>query len=375
MKILKIIANGFKNCADDFEICFVPVARKNSEDKEYELQEIADGLFVFSTIGVVGKNASGKTSALELIKLCYEIVGNCRVGKKEYSLDVLDGVELTIFFYNEEDNAIYKYMTALEYDTYGDSVLLKQQSLASKKYYKSRLNSIFEEIDFASVIISNELPEDTSIVYNVTKKIEQKAMLYGSRDFGSSIYRPAFLLQKRMGSDESFLEKIVKIFDENISELEMVDENTFRLVYGGTEEYLSDKELYYWLSDGTTKGISLYISVVLSLVAGNDLIVDEIENHFHKTLVENIISLYKDKTINKKNATLIFSTHYCEILDMFNRRDNIYITRADEKVRIYNMYKDYDVRPELLTSKPFYNNVFKTAVNYEALMDLKKILR
>ena len=115
--------------------------------------------------------------------------------------------------------------------------------------------------------------------------------------------------------------------------------------------------------------------MVLSLVTGNDLIVDEIENHFHKTLVENLISLYKDKTINKKNATLIFSTHYCEILDMFNRRDNIYITRADEKVRIYNMYKDYDVRPELLKSKQFYNNVFKTAVNYEALMDLKKVLR
>ena len=54
----------------------------------------------------------------------------------------------------------------------------------------------------------------------------------------------------------------------------------------------------------------MLFSVVLSLVTGNDLIVDEIENHFHKTLVENLISLYKDKTINKKNATLIFSTHY-----------------------------------------------------------------
>ena len=62
MKILKVIANGFKNCADDFEISFIPLARKTSEDKEYELQEIADGLFVYSTIGVIGKNASGKTS-------------------------------------------------------------------------------------------------------------------------------------------------------------------------------------------------------------------------------------------------------------------------------------------------------------------------
>ena len=115
--------------------------------------------------------------------------------------------------------------------------------------------------------------------------------------------------------------------------------------------------------------------VVLSLRNGFDLIVDEIENHFHKTLVENIITLYKDKSVNKKGATLIFATHYCEILDLFGRQDNIYITKSDEKVRISNMYRDYDVRPELLKSKQFYNDVFKTAVNYEALMDLKKELK
>ena len=108
---------------------------------------------------------------------------------------------------------------------------------------------------------------------------------------------------------------------------------------------------------------------------GIDIIIDEIENHFHKTLVENIISLYKDKSVNKKNASLIFATHYCEILDLFNRQDNIYITKADKKVHIQNMYRDYDVRPELLKSKQFYNDTFNTAVNYEFLMDLKKELK
>ena len=35
MKILKVIASGFKNCADDFEISYIPTARKTAEDKEY----------------------------------------------------------------------------------------------------------------------------------------------------------------------------------------------------------------------------------------------------------------------------------------------------------------------------------------------------
>ena len=88
-----------------------------------------------------------------------------------------------------------------------------------------------------------------------------------------------------------------------------------------------------------------------------------------------IIKYNNSKSINKKNATLIFATHYCEVLDLFNRQDNIYITKADAKVHVSNMYKDYDVRPELLKSKQFYNNVFDTAVNYEALMALKKELK
>jgi len=32
----------------------------------------------------------------------------------------------------------------------------------------------------------------------------------------------------------------------------------------------------------------------MSLTTGFDLLVDEIENHSHKTLVENLIMLYKD---------------------------------------------------------------------------------
>lgn len=109
-------------------------------------------------------------------------------------------------------------------------------------------------------------------------------------------------------------------------------------------------------------------------VSGGSSLVDEIENHFHKTLVENMISLYKDKTVNKNNASLIFTTHYCEVLDLFNRRDNIWIAKSNLKVTISNMYDNYEIRTELLKSKQFYNNAFETAVNYEELMNMKRKL-
>ena len=370
MKILKVIANGFKNCADGFEINYIPQSRKTSEDKEYELQEVADGLYVFSTIGIVGKNASGKSSVLDLLGVCYDIMGTFRIKKRDYNLD---NVELTIFFYHEGN--IYKYATRLKDDSISDKILFSDQKIEFKKYYKSNVNNIFDEEGYEEYVIDGELPEDTSYVFFVIKKLSMGAFYYTSLDMGYEIYRAAFWIMQATDLKLSILNNIIKIFDENVTGLEMIDEHNFKLTYCGQTETLSDKELYYRLSSGTSKGLMLYTLVVLSLMEGYDLIIDEIENHFHKTLVENIISLYKDKSINKKNATLIFATHYCEVLDLFNRQDNIYITKADTKVHISNMYKDYNVRPELLKSKQFYNNAFDTAVNYETLMTLKKELK
>jgi hypothetical protein len=165
------------------------------------------------------------------------------------------------------------------------------------------------------------------------------------------------------------------VFDETISTIERRDDKNYKLVTVVGEEILSAKELLFQAFEWDNKRIVLYMLVALALKNGVDLIIDEIENHFHKTLVENIIMLFKDKSVNKKNATLIISTHYCEILDLFGRLDNIFITKAEDKIQVYNMYRDYKIRPELLKSKLFYNDVFKTAVNYEALMDLKKELK
>ena len=87
-----------------------------------------------------------------------------------------------------------------------------------------------------------------------------------------------------------------------------------------------------------------------------------------------MISLFKDKSVNKHFSTLIFTTHYCEVLDLFSRQDNIWIAKSNEKVYLDNMYESYNIRPELLKSRQFYNNAFDTSVNYEDLMTLKKEL-
>lgn len=370
MKLLRVKSSGFKNCADDFCIDMLAKSKKTSEDKEYELNEIDEGLYTYSTVGIVGKNASGKTSALELLDWCYDILSTFRLSGKEYNYA---GVNLEIIFY--EEGYIYKYQTELDNAmTLEDNAIFKTQKIYQKKYYKTKLKEIYSEDSWQLADLPEDVPEDVSSIFWVLKKNEIREVFYGDYFHRSDSYNATLKLMKITKMDERIIEKVFRIFDENVEGLEQVDTNNFVLTYMGKRLSLSDKELFRFLSSGTTKGFNLYILAIMSLQMGFDLVVDEIENHFHKTLVENLILLYKDKNVNKKNATLIFSTHYCELLDLFNRSDNIWITHSRGKVEIKNMYENYELRTELLKSKKFYQNAFDTAVNYEALMDLKKEL-
>lgn len=370
MKVLGVKATGFKNCADNFCIDLIAKSKKTSEDKEYELLEIDEGLYAYSTVGIVGKNASGKTSALELLDWCYDILGTFRLSGKNSDYH---GVWLEILFYDE--GYIYKYDTELDNsDTLEDRAIFLNQQLFRKKYYRTKLKQIMTEEWQVKCHIDGEIPEDFSAVFFVLKKSMIREIFFDLTADCEKGYPAAFKFIRLGGLDTRIMTHVLKIFDENITALKQVDDNNYLLTYQGEERSFSENELYNFLSSGTTKGINLYILAAFSLKMGFDLIVDEIENHFHKTLVENLVLLYKDKQVNRHNATLYFSTHYCEILDLFNRSDNIWITHSKGKVEISNMYEKYGIRTELLKSKKFYQNAFDTAVNYEALMELKKDL-
>lgn len=370
MKLLYIKSSGFKNAKDDFEISLVAKSKKTAEDREYELQEIAEDLFVYNTLAFVGKNASGKTTAVELLDCCYSILGEFRLEGKHYEYD---DVKLDMIFFHE--GYLYRYLTTLQADhTLGNKAIFTKQHIYQKKYYKTKIKAIFDMDDFVEVEDFGELPEDTSKVFFILKKKETRAIYFDSFGEGVSTYNMLFKAMKNYKiSDEVFL-NILRIFDENVKTIEKLDDHNYKLHYRDKIKNVSDQELVYLLSSGTTKGVLLYVLMVASLQNGFDLIVDEIENHFHKTLVENMISLYKDKSVNKNKAALIFTTHYCEVLDLFNRRDNIWIAKTDEKVYLSNMYDDYEIRTELLKSRQFYNNAFQTAVNYDELMNMKRKL-
>ena len=371
MKLLYVKACGFKNCCEDYTIDLVPKSKKTSEDKEYELQEVAPGLYAYNSMAFVGKNASGKTSALELLDCCYSILGEFRLEGKHYSYD---GIFLEMIFYHE--GALYRYTTELENDkNLGNKAAFKNEHIYMQPYFKSNAKNILDTNSYEELTEIGELPEDTSNIFFVLKTKKTYALYFDGYISKENSYDLAFKAMKNYNIGSEVLEDIFRIFDENILALKKLDDHNYLLKLKNEEKTLSDTQLVYILSSGTTRGLLLYILAAASLKEGFDLIIDEIENNFHKTLVDNLLVLYKDKTVNKHGASLIFSTHYCEVLDQMGRQDNIWICKADDKVTLENMYLKYDIRSELLKSKQYYNNAFQTAVNYEALMKLKKVLK
>lgn len=377
MKLLKIIANNYKICDNDFTISFIPNGNKTSVDKEFELLKIDEDLYTFNTLGIIGKNASGKTMTLELLAIIYDILSYFRINNTKGLFKYIDkSINLDITFYYE--GSIYRYLTELSKDnnsSLDDSIFFRNEKLFRRVYKKAHARNLFDYDKFEELTFDIKLPLDTSLLYTLLKDIKLRGVYLPSDDYSYRDYFNAFNIYKLLDSNLKIITSLLKIFDEHLDNIVMVNEDKFIIYYRDKSiKEVSSYDLYRILSSGTSKGFGLFTYVIYSLKSGTDLIIDEIENHFHKTIVENLVNLYKDKSVNTNNASLIFTTHYCELLDLFNRSDNIYISKYEDKIRLENMHEKYKFRGELSKSNKFYNNEFNTNVSYEALMNFKKEL-
>ncbi|MEW6605961.1 MAG: AAA family ATPase [bacterium] len=375
MKILKIIISGYKLLENNFEINFLNKARVNNSDKDDEVIELDEGLYIPTTIVFTGKNASGKSSVLSMIEFVNELLlsGRIKYDKLDFRSKT---IKLTVFFYLLE--TVYKYESNISIP---EATLLNETSyckfsnekLYSKKYSKSYSKRILD-LDFDENNTYTSNVSDTSILYKLT--IKRTLVINTNNWIHNYRIESIFDIFNLVEVSTELMLKITNLFDEGIKKFEYdLDKKLFVLDLNGIgAKTYSEKEVDMLLSDGTKKGLIMFGLTIAILKMGGTLIIDEIENSFHKNLVENIIMIFNDKRINVKNANLIFSTHYVEILDIFRRRDNIFVMRKNDHITACNLYKDFKDRIDLSKSNQFNNNTFQTLINYDRLMELKKEL-
>lgn len=383
LQLLKIRVNGFKLLEDNFTIDLTAKARVYEKDLIKEAEEIDKGLYLLRSNAVVGGNSSGKTTVLSLI---LKTILFLQTGRWECVLNDFkkDKIYLDVDFYL--DNYLYNYKVAFSKINQDIGLLTNKYSpieeISLKKLYYNKTKGIKNlELLQTEGESLNELfnfsLEDTSAIVKLTKdQIEVDDFSNNVvSNFGRTLLRKTFFNSLNY-FDKELVSAVIKLLDESIEYITYISQDNVKFKrYNEEEITMSEADLISILSAGTFRGVELYIRCFNALKQGKIIIVDEIENCFQKNLVFNLLFLFNDSAINKKGAKLFFSTHYIEILDYLDRRDNIFITHKENgKINIKNLYSDYKVRTELLKSKQFDNNVFNTALNYNQLLKVRRTL-
>ncbi len=379
VKILKITVSGFKLLENDFTINFLNRSKVTDKDKQGEIIEYYDNLFLPTVTVLAGKNSSGKSTVISLLDFVQELLFYGRIKyDKLYFRE--DHIRLEVFF-TLGDKTLYRYVGEIHQPETGaykkeqEYCIMKNESLYSRDYAKSygkrNLDKPFEKNEqFKSNV------HDTSLLHNLK---ENPIFLLNVTNV-LRFWQPEKIFEyiKDFNISSELKYNILSLFDENIEKLEYDEKDEkfhFSMKGWHKKRVLTGKELGRILSEGTKKGLSLLVMVIFMLRVGGTLVIDEIENSFHKNLVENIIMILQDHRINKNKASLLFTTHYAEILDILNRRDSIFILEKDEYIACHNLSSKYPDRGELSKSNQFNNNTFKTLLNYDQIMALKKELR
>ncbi|MBR0317215.1 MAG: ATP-binding protein [Synergistaceae bacterium] len=124
-------------------------------------------------------------------------------------------------------------------------------------------------------------------------------------------------------------------------------------------------------SYGTIRFISKFPLIIYVLSNGGTLIVDEFDASIHPMAIMNIINIFHNDYINKKNAQLIFSTQNPIFLDAsLLRRDEIKFVDRDDKTGFSKHYalSDFKTANGVRKGEAYMNNYFVN--RYGAIKDI-----
>ena len=381
MKLLKIVINGLPHFQNELDLDFVAQQRVDDYDKE-RLCNVFSNIYVNKAISFVGINASGKTTILKAISFVMKMLNNESLNniQSKSILDDLDDkqqVIITTYFY--DGNNVSKLETSIgkeinEVDG-SEKLIIKDEKLWSKEGAKIKTKKSlfdFNEGNLKEKRDKNEqyLMDDVSIIVAENKKKKMSLFICDMLEWTDhNILNVLGRFPKEL---LTFLDPSIEYLECSLKE-KKVD---IRLKFYGKEEIIinSPRVLENYLSSGTIKGLGVFMSATFSFVEGGYLIIDEIENHFNREIVATLIRFFMDEKVNKKGATILFSTHYSELLDEFDRNDSIYIVRNKEGIGVENLsniLKRNDIKKSEVYDSGYLGG---TVPAYEAYMALKKVL-
>lgn len=378
MKILRITVNGLPLFKQELDLLFYTQQRVSEDEKE-KLYKIKPHYYLHTACAFIGINASGKTSVLKVINLALNILRNEPINHVE-SRNILGGCENAsfkiCFFDNKRNICCLETVVKSKKAKAGGYVY----SIVEEKLWEKPISSVkskkyltdFTAISPIAVRNTEEayLPDDVSFIIAQNKKTNDRIDVFSLLSYTNINVLPF--------TDDIPLE-VITFLDPTIERLcfeKIEDKALIHLKFKGEEELILNNavELEQYLSSGTIKGIITFSMVKEVLTSGGYLLIDEIENHFNKEIVVTLMRFFMDSGLNKNGSTLIYTTHYSELLDEYDRNDAIYIVRNRNGMTAENL--SYILKRNDIKKSDAYQSGFLegTTPAYEAYLRLKKNL-
>ena len=377
MKLLRITAEGLPLFKEKFDICFYAQQRV-SEDQQERLYHLFSNIYLNPTNAFIGINASGKTSVLKVILMALGIVNNEPLNHIE-TKDILGETKkavFNIFFFSEATKEICRLETIITSKKNKTEGII--YSIVSEKLWSKNTDEIitrktlldFEGREPVMVRSGKEdfLSDDVSIMIGRNKKTGESTSVVNLLLYTNINVLPF---------SEDIPAEVITFLDPTIESLHFVEKdkkNNIYLKFKGKEEIVLNNsiELNNYLSSGTVKGMIIFTLAQEVLRSGGYIVVDELENHFNKEIAATLMRFFMNCKLNKNGGVLIFSTHYPELLDEYDRNDSIFITRNRNGITVENLcliLKRNDIKKSDAYQSGFLEG---TTPMYEAYIQLKK---
>lgn len=379
MKILRIAFDNINIFSKGFSVDFTASDRVIDDSQVYA---VSKSIYTQKVMGFVGINASGKTTALKLIIMAMEIVAknrclsdtvmSCRI-MKDNTIMTVDFVINDMIYRLESVIGISD--PEMNDKNRNASCYFREEKIYSKTCSSVKNKKQIFEFDNKAALIRSEIDNEIKKYLDEKQSIVKPIVENDNTTIYDSVFRTNFnVLTLNKNNDISY----VNLFDNNIDKLQNTEKGFYLKFKNDDHSYNIDQPLEVTdiLSSGTIKGTHLMSLASYILKNGGYLIVDEMENHMNKRLVQMFIRLFTDNDINKKGACLIFTTHYMEIVDTIERKDNIYVLRRNaDMVAEVSRYSDHVKRNDVKKSDILLSNYIEgTAPSYDDIQKVREAL-
>lgn len=375
MKIIRVSVEGINLFKNKVDIDFYAEKRVLSDNAEM-VSNLFGKFYTNNVLSVVGINASGKTSLLKLLSFVFHYLNGKSINDIEEREVFTDSKEVLIeaVFYSKE-KGICKLSSKIVRKRV--NMIEEKYEVEEEKLYIKNINKVkskkdlitFNEGDLIKIRDEDNeyLQDDVSIVSSISKNdnLHVRSLLR----LTNINYLVTF---------GDFPQELLKFLDPSIEYLSFnkeTEELELKFYNRKPIKLVNPLLLEKYLSSGTIKGINVFINAMIAFKEGGYLIIDEIENHFNTEIVAVLLRFFMNQSVNKKGATLVFSTHYSELLDEIDRNDNIYIARNHGGITLQKLceaLKRNDIKKSDAFKSDFLNG---TAPSYDSYMGLMKVIK